>query len=93
MTPEINIYADFMRLLGATAILSNAMAWWGRGDPKEDEIVIESIDTLIEGLSDANKIGKIEEKTGRNMRDQWTVEQVVDWEEEKRLRSWGVTRN
>lgn len=90
MTPHIDTLKELMELLGAISTLSGAMAsFWRKDGPKEDEIVVEAIDTLIEGLSDSDKIAKIELRTGRNLRNQVSIEKVVEWNDERKLRSWG----
>lgn len=87
MTPNIESLQELIRLLGAASVLTGAMAW-RRGGPKEDEIVILAADTVLDALSDSDKVGKIDMHNGKNIRDQITIEQVEALYNEREFRSW-----
>ena len=77
MTPEFNAWGELAKFAGALSVVSGAMAWWRKDSIENDKVVAESCDILIEGVSDADNANKIDLYTGRNVRDQLTVEQAA----------------
>ena len=64
------------------------MAWWRKGSNEEDEVYAEAASFILDAVSDADGVNMIDQATGRNMRDQMTVEEAEEMYEEGRLRSW-----
>lgn len=67
--------------------------WWRKGSPEEDQAVAHAAHELIEGVVDADAVGKIKGNLGVNLRDQVTVEEIEDWNQDRRLRGFGSSRN
>lgn len=67
--------------------------WWRPGSPEEDEVVAHAAHELIEGVMDADGVNKIQDGVGVNLRDQVTVEEIEDWDKDRRLRGFGNQRN
>lgn len=89
MTPEFNGWEALTKFAEALSIVAGAMAWHRKGSLEEDQVVSESIDVLLEGVSDADSVNKIDLHTGRNIREQLTVEQAEEMAREKELRRFG----
>lgn len=70
----------------AIAVLSGAMAWWRQGSDDEDQMVASAADVVLGTVTDADTVGRIDLHTGRNLRDQMTVEQAEELERERQLR-------
>lgn len=64
------------------------MAWWRKGSKEEDETYIEAADIILDCLADGDGVQLIDRATGRNMRDQMTVEEAEEMYKEAKLRSW-----
>lgn len=69
------------------------MKWLREGSVEEDEMKIEVADTLIDTTCNADDVNRIEMATGRNLRDQLTVERAEDLNNERRLLRMGHKRN
>ena len=78
----------------ATHILKGEVnvKWW-RGGPEEDEILEEAAGVVLENIGDADLINRTKDETGKDMREQWTVEQLEQLEEDRRWWGWGSRRN
>lgn len=92
MVPQIG-FLEVAKFMTALSICTGAMAWWRRGSEEEDEVVSESVDVVLGSISDADKVSNIDLATGKNLRDQITVEQAMEMNEERSLRRWGFGRN
>jgi hypothetical protein len=90
MMPSLNGLFEFM---GAMSLLSGSaaigMAWWRKGSQEEDELMVEAADVVIDNISNADNITNIELLTGKNMRDQLTVEEVLEMDRDRQLRRFG----
>lgn len=86
MTPNFDAFEELLKFAGALSVATGTMTWFRKGSKEEDEIVSESCDILIDEVLDADKVNKIDLHTGRNIRDQLTVEQLEDMERERTLR-------
>ena len=71
---------------GAMAVLSGAMAWWRKGSTDEDAMVAKAADVVLDTVSNADTVARVDLHTGRNLRDQLTVEQAMELERERELR-------
>ena len=71
---------------GAMAVLSGAMAWWRKGGADEDAMVAAAADTVLDTLADADTVSRVDLHTGRNLRDQLTIEEAMELERERTLR-------
>lgn len=60
---------------------------------KGDREIIESGELVLDKLSDAEFVRKIEVMTGKNLRDQITLEKANDIREEVELLKMGNSRN
>jgi hypothetical protein len=69
------------------------MKWLRQGSKEEDDLRIEVADTLIDTTCNADDVNRIEMATGRNLRDQLTVEKAEDLDRERRLLRMGNNRN
>jgi len=67
--------------------------WWRKDTNAEDEMVAAAHDLVLDTISDADAVTKIDTMTGQNVRDQLTVEEAIAIEQESRLRKWGFGRN
>lgn len=83
MLPQLGDVMDWMT---AFSVVTAGMAWWHPSDPKGDEVFDEATDALIEGVCDADDVGKTEEETWNNRRDQTSIEQIEKWREEQEYR-------
>lgn len=88
MTPQFDAFGELIKFAGAFSFVIGTAAWLRKGSPEEDKVVSESLDILLDGLSDANNVGKIERATGVNIRDQVTTDQAKDWDRERELRKF-----
>lgn len=93
MTPNLETLHDLFRFTGALSILASASAWWRKGSSDEDDLVKAAADTVLNALSDADTVGKIDDATGRNVRDQVSVEEAEALNQERELRGFGWKRN
>lgn len=87
MLPHMNEIQKLLEFIGSLSLITGAMTW-RRGGPKEDEIVILAADTVLDTLSDSDKVGKIDLHTGKNIREQLTIEQVEELHKEREYRKW-----
>lgn len=67
--------------------------WWRKGSPEEDQVVARAAHELIEGVTDADAVNKVELHTGINLRDQISLEEIEDWHQDRHLRGFGPQRN
>lgn len=88
MMPQFDALGETLKFLGAISTLFGAMAQWKKSSSQEDEIVVESCNVIIDTLTNADSVNKIDLATGRNLRDQLTIEQVQDMDYERRLRGF-----
>lgn len=89
MMPETNYLMDLIKIGAALSVSTGLMAWFRKGSVEEDVVIAESQDFVLDALSDADRVNKIDLHTGRNVRDQLTVEEAEEMEKESRLRKWG----
>lgn len=85
MIPELSKYFEFA---GALATLAGIFRWPRQGSQAEDEMVAAAADTVLEAVSDADATRTVDCRTGRNWRDQVTLEEAVALGEERDLRKW-----
>lgn len=69
------------------------MGWLRQGSQEEDNMRIDVADTLLDTTSNADDVNRIEMATGRNLRDQLTVERAEDLNRERNLLRMGNKRN
>lgn len=93
MMPEFNAWGEVAKFAGALTTVMGAMAWFRKDSAEEDKVVGEAADVLISGVSDADKVSKIDLHTGKNLRDQMTVEEAEKINREGELRRFGWRRN
>lgn len=86
MIPQQELFAKFFEVTGAISVFAAGMAWWRKDGPKEDDVVVEAANTVLDALSDADTVERIDMATGRNLHDQLTVEEAVDMHRERELR-------
>lgn len=82
------IHFEVVKFAAALSVCVAGMAWWRKGSQEEDEVMAEAADVVLDTLSDADKVSKIELHTGRNLRDQLTVEEAEETDKDRRLRRW-----
>lgn len=86
MMPKFDGWSELFHGISLLGFVT--MAWWRKGSPEEDEVVSEAAKELLEGVSDADMVTKIEGQTSLNLRDQITVEEAEDWARDRDLRGW-----
>lgn len=86
MTVDPTVYTKLFAFSGALSALAGAMAWWHKGSPDEDEIVVDATDLVIGALVDADDTRNVELAAGRNWRDDVTVGEAIAMREEAELR-------
>lgn len=89
MIPIHETMQKLFEITGALAVLSGAMAWWRRGSAEEDAVMSEAADVVLDGLSDADAVNKIGCVTGKDLRDQLTIEEAIELDRERNLRRFG----
>ena len=77
----------------ALAVGAAAMSWWRHDTDDEDAAIIAANDLVLESLADADTTGKVKNVTGRDWRDQVSVEEAEALNEERELRKFGWKRN
>lgn len=90
MTAE---FAKLFEVLGAMGVVAGAMAWFRQDTEAEDAMVAAAADVVLEAISDADQARTIECVTGRNYRQDLTVEEAIALHEERELRRMGARRN
>lgn len=80
---------NFGEFIVASAVLAGAMAWWRKGTPEEDAMMGEAAEIVVDNLMNADNVTNIEMLTGKNLRDQMTIEEVQDAARERDLRRFG----
>ena len=82
-----DIACKLIEFSAAMAVLSGAMAgWWRKDSPADDAMTAAAAETVLSALSDADTVGRIDLHTGRNLRDQMSLEQAEDLERVGQLR-------
>lgn len=69
------------------------MAWWRRDTEDDDKTFVESTNIINAALGDGDFVNRIEAQTGKNLREQLSVEEVEEMNKEANLRRWGNRRN
>ena len=75
----------------ALAIFTISLSWLRRHD--KDETTERAHNLVQETLADSDLVRRIEEETGKNIRNQLTVEEMMELEEEIRLLKMRDGRN
>lgn len=83
----------YSKLFGfATALSTLGMMatgnWWRKGSAQEDDMIVVAADTVLEGLADADMNNQVEALTGLALRDQVSIEEAVELDQERRLRGF-----
>lgn len=91
MMPDPEIYSTLLKFTGALSTLAGLMAWFGprKGSVEEDQEVAEATDVVIDTLIDGDVVSKIDLHTGKNLRDQLTVQELEEMNRERQLRRFG----
>lgn len=82
MYPLYNLW----KFVEATTILAGATVWWRKGTREEDEMISYAADVVLDNLSDSDNVRKIKDLTGKDLRDQLTVEEAMELDKERTLR-------
>lgn len=82
------MFNELLKFAAAIAVATGCMTW-RRGGPKEDATVASSCDLVIDTLSDADKVNTIDMSTGKNLRDQLSLEEVEELNRERESRRFG----
>ena len=90
MLPEIFKLAAFTTALSVSMGL---MAWWRKDSPEEDAIIVEAHSLVLDSICDADETRRVEAVTGRNWREDLTVEDAIRLAEERDLHQMGKSRN
>ena len=92
MIPQFD-YLRLFEVLGALSVITGAMAFPRRDTDAEDDMVAGAADVVLEALSDADFCRTTECVTGRDLREQMTVEDAMRLHEEAELARYGKGRN
>ena len=92
MIPQFD-YTRLFEVIGAMSVVTSAMAWWRRDTDEEDDMVAGAADVVLEALSDADFCRTTECITGRDLREQMTIEQAIALHQERELARYGKGRN
>ena len=84
---------QMMAIVMLVGSLSFLMSWFRKEIKAEDQEVIDAHEVVILGLGDADQVKRIELLTGRNIRDQITVEEMLEIEREVEVLKMGNRRN
>lgn len=76
---------ELLKFSSALAVATGCMTW-RRDGPKEDETVAESCDLVIDTILNADKVNRIDMSTGKNLRDQISLEQLEELHQERQDR-------
>lgn len=93
MTPNFDAYGELFKFLGALSVVAPLMSWWRKDTDAESDMEIAAANTVLEALSDADSVSKIDCLTQKNLRDQLTIEQVEEIHERREHHRWGWRRN
>lgn len=88
MLPEFDAAKTALTLSGSLGILTGLMSWFRKGSQEEDSVVSNAARELLNGISDADLVGKVEDQTKLNLRDQVTLEEAQDWAKDRDLRGF-----
>lgn len=88
MTPNIDNIHKLLEFVGSLSLITGAMAWWRKGSEDEDKVMAQAADELLNAISDADMVNKIENFTNLNVRDQMSIADAEDWHLERTLRSF-----
>lgn len=82
-----------MRL--ATHILKgeSVMPWWRKDGHEEDEIMAEAADVILNNIGDADAVNRAKAIFGKDMREQWTVEELEQLVKDREWWKFGARRN
>ncbi len=86
-------YSKLFEFSGALLVAMGAMTWWRQDSDEENETVIAANDLVLGALSDADTTGKVWAVTGRDWRDDVSIEDAERLNEERELRKMGNRRN
>lgn len=89
---SFDAFDRLLHFINLKEVLGGLMAkqgWFRKGSPEEDEVVSHAAHELIEGVVNADNVSKIDLHTGINLRDQVTVEELEDWDKDRKLRGFG----
>lgn len=73
---------------GALSLLAGVLDWARKGSQAEDDMIVQASNVVLEALSDGDMVERINCIHHRNLRDQVTIEQAIELDEERRLRRW-----
>lgn len=88
MAPSPFLLTKFFAFTGALSFLMARQGWWRKDGPGDDEIVSDACELVIDSIADADSVNQIDKATGRNLRDQLTVEQLQEMRQESDLRKF-----
>ena len=91
MLEQASAHADYIFTSALIAGLLGNL--FGHGDNDQDAEVIAAHKLVMEALSDADRTEIVKAVTGKNWRDQLTVEELEAINEEVELRKMGPRRN
>lgn len=86
MTNFTDALSKLLEFTGAIYILSGAMSWFRQGSDAEDEMVAGAADVVINSVTSADLVNRVEMSTGKNLRDQISVQELEDLNRERELR-------
>lgn len=89
MTDLSEATQEMLKFIGALAVVNGLMVWWRKGSEADDKATVEAADLVLDSISDADKVGKIDLASGRNLRDQLSVLEAQELHAERELRKFG----
>ena len=88
MIPNLSAMIDYEVVVFVIGGILSGLFGSGKSNDEDDVIVVDAHGIVIDALSDADRTAVTEVVTGRNWRDQITVEQAEDIAKEKELRGF-----
>ncbi len=85
MIPE---YTELFRFVGALSVLAGILDWTRKGSQAEDDMTVAAADVVLDAVSDGDMVERINCLHHRNLRDQVSLQEAIELDEERRLRRW-----
>jgi hypothetical protein len=79
-------WAELFKFTGAVATLAGVFDWLRKGSTAEDNVFAEAAEIVLDAVANADNVRTIDCVTGRNLREQLTVEECLDMARERDLR-------
>ena len=82
----IPAWQNYFAFVGALTTLAGVFDWLRKGSTAEDDVYAGAAEIVLDTVADADNVRTIGCITGRNLREQITVEEALDMARERDLR-------